>query len=91
MKNQTLYAFWDYDQCPYMLGGEVVKFIEGGKVHAKGYGTMCFKPIAILADDDGLKAINTLRDLRVRYDKQLRELKKAFSIAAKANVGLKEE
>ena len=46
MKDQTLYAFWDYDQCPYMLGGIVEKFVEGGKVRIKGYQGFCFKPIS---------------------------------------------
>lgn len=91
MKEQTLYAFWNYDVCPYMIGGEITEFVSGGKVHVKGYGTMRFKPIAILADDDGKNALATLIKLRYISSQAIKTLKMKFKNEARLNIGLKEE
>ena len=88
MKKQTLYAFWDYDLCPYMLGGELIEFTDTGNIRAKGYDGMSFKPIAILPGQTGKDALKLLKELRHNYSKQEKELKTRFKEAARGLVGL---
>lgn len=37
MSNEKQYAFWKYDQPPYILSGEILKFHPSGGVYVKGY------------------------------------------------------
>jgi hypothetical protein len=74
IKQQTLYAFWDYDICPYMLGGEVKEVRPNGRVVIKGYNGMSFKPIAILPDEAGLDALKKIKT----YQQQCSYLEKAI-------------
>lgn len=47
--NEKLYAFWRYDQFPYVLGGTVTKMFDNGTVETKEYGRgSCFTPIKIV-------------------------------------------
>ena len=86
--NQTLYAFWDYDLCPYMLGGVIQGFLSSGNVKVKGYDGMSFKPIAILPDDTGRKALARLRNLQDQYRIEEKEIKSKYKELARVNVGL---
>jgi hypothetical protein len=86
--NQILYAFWDYDLCPYMLGGIVKGFTSKGNVIVRGYDGMSFKPIAILPDGAGKKALARLKEIRAEYDLNEKALKKTYRLKARLNVGL---
>lgn len=88
--NQILYAFWEYDLCPYMLGGIIQGFLSSGRVKAKGYDGMTFKPIAILPDEAGKKALARLKEIRAEYDLNEKALKKTYKLKALQNVGLAE-
>jgi hypothetical protein len=90
MQKQTLYAFWRYDLCPYMLGGVVERFRSNGNVVAKGYNGMSFKPIAILPDQDGALALKLLKELRSEYGDKEKELKKKYAHSARKLVGLED-
>lgn len=47
--NEKLYAFWSYDQFPYVLGGTVTKMFDDGTVETKEYGQGSrFTPIKIV-------------------------------------------
>ena len=85
---QKLYAFWEYDLCPYMLGGVVKEFTLSGKVRVKGYDGMAFKPIAILPEKSGRDALETLKELRYVYADAEIALKKIYSKKARKLVGL---
>lgn len=88
--NQILYAFWDYDLCPYMLGGIIQGFLSSGNVKVKGYDGMSFKPITILPDEAGRKALARLKEIRAEYDLNEKALKKTYKTKALMNVGLAE-
>ncbi len=87
---QTLYAFWSYDLCPYVLGGIVEKFLADGYIRAKGYTGMKFKPLAILPDEEGKEALLRLKALRQDYDVEEKKLKKKYKNAVRKMIGLEE-
>ena len=88
---QTLYAFWSYDLCPYVLGGVVEKFLEHGYIRAKGYTGMKFKPLAILPDKEGKEALLRLKALREDYDIEEKKLKKKYKNTVRKMLGLEED
>ena len=45
---KKLFAFWRYDQFPYVLGAEIEYINDDGFVRAKGFGGMMFRPIKIV-------------------------------------------
>jgi hypothetical protein len=81
---QTLYAFWEYDQPPYLLGGIVERFADSGRVKVQGYGGMLFKPVAIIPDRAGKEARERILRLREKYYKSEKALKIKYK-----NLGLK--
>jgi hypothetical protein len=87
IEKQTLYAFWDYDLCPYIIGGEVKVMRPNGRVVVQGYLGMLFKPIAILPDEAGLTALNQIRSLRGEYSEAESALKKAYKKEALKVIG----
>ena len=87
-KDQILYAFWDYDLCPYMLGGIITIFTEKGNVRVKGYDGMAFKPIAILPGESGKKALTRLKQLRYEYAEKEKALKEDYRTRARINIAL---
>ena len=88
LPKQKLYAFWDYDLCPYMIGGEVKKFMENGNVIPKNYQGMQFKPIAILPDQAGKNALEFLNKIRHDYAVAEKKLKLKYKNAARKLIGL---
>lgn len=90
MKKQTLYAFWNYDLCPYVLGGIVTEFTESGKVRVKGYDGMAFKPIAIIPDQKGADALKLVKELRSKYDQEEKELKAKYKNMTRGIIGLED-
>jgi hypothetical protein len=86
--NQILYAFWDYDLCPYMIGGIVTEFLPSGKVRVKGYDGMAFKPIAILPDEDGKRALTRLKQIRFEFSEAEKALKNDYRTRARINIAL---
>jgi hypothetical protein len=88
MKKQTLIAFWEYDTCPYMLGGIIKSFQDDGRIVAEGYPGMTFKPIAIIPEMAGIAALENLSCIREKYDEHERNLKIEYKNRARVNVGL---
>lgn len=87
-EKQTLYGFWYYDICPFMLGGIIEKFGEDGYIYPKGYRGMGFKPVAILPDDTGKEALKELKVLRYKWNELEQGLKLEYRNKARKLVGL---
>ena len=85
MQDQTLYAFWKYDQFPYVLGGTVTKMNGDGSVQIKEYGNSSFNPVKILPLEDGKKMQNALYVLQSKRDKALKEVNTTFNALLRDN------
>lgn len=62
-----LYAFWKYDNPPYLLGGEVESIDEDGFVTVKGYSSFRFRPVKIVSLEKGIKLQKKLHKAEVKY------------------------
>lgn len=70
-----LYAFWRYDQFPFVLGGPVTRMDEDGRVETENYGTgNWFTPSKLLPRATGEKLHGELKLLEAQY----REAEKLF-------------
>lgn len=85
-ENQVLYAFWNYDVCPYVVGGEISRFLEDGYIESYSYPGMKFKPIAIIPGEAGREALNKIDDLIQKYNIERHALQNKYSLAAKIGV-----
>lgn len=88
-KQNKLYAFWKYDQFPYVLGGEATKAIKdsvSGKVYyqIKGYDGMQFLPLKVVDLSVGLKIQKKLDDLQIRRNAFLKQANDMFELELKA-------
>lgn len=78
MKDQRLYAFWKYDQFPYVLGGEIGEFSDtGNRVYINSFDWW-FTPVAVVSYEYGILIKKTLDNLKEDYDNELRELKEHY-------------
>ena len=49
LAKQDLYAFWSYDQFPYVKGGTITKIHDDSSIETKEYGPgACFSPLKIV-------------------------------------------
>jgi hypothetical protein len=79
MLTQRLYAFWKYDQFPFVLGGEVTAMQSDGSVETVGYGKgYWFTPFKIVPLADGRKIAKELERLRAEYRQAQATLAKEF-------------
>lgn len=62
----TLFAFWRYDQYPYVLGGTVTEIEDNGAVWVKEYARY-FKPIKIMPEASGKALLAELKALEQEY------------------------
>ena len=84
--NQSLYVFWKYDLCPYMLGAEVNKFWPNGKVEPRGYPGFAVEPLAIMPEDEGAKVLLNLCILQTEYREEEKKLRTRFEKMALATI-----
>ena len=63
----SLYAFWKYDQFPYVLGGEVLTFLKNGGVTVRGYTGELFTPIKIVPWAAGVELHAMLNEVKEEY------------------------
>lgn len=77
-----LFAFWNYDQYPYVLGAEVEE-LKGDSVRPKGYGGYTFKHIHITDYESGVVIKDQLDYLKVKFEKERLELSKSYREQAK--------
>lgn len=91
-KNKKLkkFAFWSYDQFPYLLGGTVTNIIhkkchkivkdkevgyDGIVVATKEYGhTMLFYPIMIMPEKEGKKLLTILKNIKELYSTKIKQI-----------------
>lgn len=90
-KDQVLYAFWDYDICPYILGGIITEFTDSGNIRAKGYDGMIFKPIAILPGEAGSRALSKIKILSAKLRTAEDTNRTLFADAARKAINLPPE
>lgn len=63
----ALWAFWPYDQFPFLLSGEVVEQLEDGRVKVKGYTGMVFRPVYLASGAAGKRLDLELRRVRAAW------------------------
>jgi len=86
-KNMNLYAFWEYDQFPYVLGSPVREFLDNGMVKVTGFGGSTFRPILVVPLDEGERIQAKLQSLRDEYRAAQQEFEASW---AKRTQGLPE-
>ena len=84
---QNIMAFWEYDQYPFLLCGEIELFRDDGKVRVINYGGAIFKPKFILPYGVGLELSECLTILKNRHIKSLENLKIASQNEINALIG----
>ena len=82
---EKLYAFWEYDNPPYVLGGEVIKIRDdNGGIYVKGYNenmSTYFKKdsiVTIVPYDEGVKLHKQLKKAEKKYNLRIQKAKKAL-------------
>lgn len=80
LREQRLYAFWEYDLFPYCKGSEIEEILLNGNIRTvqKGYGGAIFKPFIILPLEQGLDLKLKLDGLATEFRSQERELNRKF-------------
>lgn len=78
-----LFAFWEYDHYPYLLGDKISRIGPEGRVYADAYQGW-FKPVAILQVEEGQALWEKLEALRDSYRKESKELLEAYRVDADA-------
>lgn len=77
-----MYAFWKYDQYPYLLGGIVTDYrvtpSEGDIVMTKEYGPNWFRPVVLVPNNIGETLLKDLRGLRIAYKAAQSKLKEEY-------------
>jgi hypothetical protein len=63
----SLYAFWKYDQFPYVMGGPVGTFLKNGGVTVRGYPGELFTPIKIVPWAAGVELHAMLNEVKEEY------------------------
>ncbi len=63
---KKLFAFWRYDQFPYVLGSEITDMNNDGQVETTRYGKgQWFKPFKIVPVLEGERIMNDLHILKL--------------------------
>ncbi len=80
-----LYAFWHYDQYPYVCGGPITKISARGNVETRNYGPgFVFTPFLILPLAAGEAKMAELKALEHAYHHALRALHVEWKARARA-------
>jgi hypothetical protein len=73
------YAFWEYDQFPFVLSGEIIGREDSeGRVRVKGYDGMRFTPLRVISGAKGKIASDNLERLKGLYQSERDALKMDF-------------
>lgn len=76
-KEQELFAFWKYDQLPYLLGGEVSEMRGDGAVYIDSY-TGWFQPRILMPKQKGAQLYENLQKIRKEYREAKKRLRKEY-------------
>jgi hypothetical protein len=85
---QRLFAFWKYGTFPYVLGGEVERFGEGGLVYIKSYQSW-FRPVRVMLYEEGARLWEKLSSLRRSHDREIKAIREANKAEAEKLFGEK--
>lgn len=101
MKNSIetngLYAFWKHDRFPFLLGGEVTRMDDDGKVETKEFGVgYWYRPSKLMPVERGRLLRARLKKLEQEFDRAKDELrhewnKKIADVVDFADVPVKRE
>ncbi len=84
LSESNLYAFWKYDQFPYLLGGKVTRINDIGKVETEEFGkNYWFSPIKFLPEDSAKKLLLKLKELEEKRRQDMEKLYKKFNVELK--------
>ena len=75
--NINLFAFWEYDTYPYMLGGKASKMNDKGYVYVDSYQSW-FNPFKLMPVAVGKKLYAEVENLRASYREADIQLKKEY-------------
>ena len=78
MKNKE-FAFWRYDQFPYVIGAKVKQIFKDGIIEPCGYGGYTFRPIAFYSISEGQAIKDKLEDLIVKRSEMLCDINELFN------------
>lgn len=81
--NEKYYAFWKYDDIPYLLGGEVTEFKPNGQVSVKGYTGMLFYPVKVVPLDEGLALKRYLDQAEIIYREKHKLIQNELNMAVR--------
>lgn len=60
-KVSGMFAFWRYDQYPYVLGGEIDMMDDEGLVRVPSYGNAWFQPIKLVPIKKGKELLEAMK------------------------------
>ena len=71
---EKLFAFWNYDTFPFLLGGEVISMDDSGCVQIKEYGYYFFRPQFFTNETVGREIKQKLTDFEHKHYQAMREM-----------------
>lgn len=76
----TLYAFWNYDFFPFLLGAPIntEDMRDDGRVAPPSYGGYLFRPVKVTTFEHGKKIEKELNALKAEKDKAMMEIDTRF-------------
>lgn len=88
-KKQKLFAFWQHDKFPYVLGAEIKEFVINpnyqGYIKAVGFGNYFFLPIAIFPIKYGQQICAQLESLKESREADLESIRNKYEETLKIN------
>lgn len=73
-----LYAFWNYDNFPYVCGGKIER-MEGDLAYIKSYQGYC-KPKKVMELNAGLELMHKLEMLTDEYNQEQKKLREKYEL-----------
>lgn len=78
-RKQEFYAFWEYDQFPFVLSGRAVdRTDKRGYIQVEGYDGLRFKPLRVIAGSRGRDLSEQLSQLRDDFRAEQRAVGQRF-------------
>ena len=86
--DRELFAFWQYDTYPYLLGGTITQMDDQGRIETVEYGHgNWFRPVKILPVKAGQELMRQICELTKKRDAAFLELTADWDINLKSLVG----
>jgi hypothetical protein len=87
---QRLMAFWENDRFPFLLHGEVDRFVDepGGGVKMKDWGGAVFRPLFVVPYNRGENIVQMLRRMEMQHAQEIKETHMKWQAEARAWLSL---